>query len=115
MRARTKAYALQIIALYSSLSKQQEAQILGRQMLRSGTSVGANYREGSRGRSDAEVAAKFNICIQELDETAYWIELLIDAQLAPSAACAPLLDETQQLTAMLTSAVLKLRRRIAGN
>ncbi len=109
LRQRTKAYALRIIKLYSALPKTTEAQVLGRQLLRSGTSVGANYREGYRARSDAEMAAKFSICIQELDETAYWIELLVESGLVSEPLLAPLLDETSQLIAMFTSAVRKLR------
>jgi four helix bundle protein len=111
LRQRTKAYALRIIKLYGSLPKTVEAQVIGRQLLRSGTSVGANYREGSRGRSNAEMAAKFDLCIQELDETAYWIELLIEAGLVTESLLAPLLDETNQLIAMFIAAVRKLRRK----
>jgi four helix bundle protein len=111
LRQRTKAYALRIIKLYGSLPKTVEAQVIGRQLLRSGTSVGANYREGSRGRSNAEVAAKFDLCIQELDETAYWIELLSEAGLVTESLLAPLLDETNQLIAMFIAAVRKLRRK----
>lgn len=111
LRPRTKAYALRIIKLYSSLPKTAEAQVIGQQLLRSGTSVGANYREGSRGRSNAEMAAKFDLCIQELDETAYGIELLIEANIMAEPLLAPLLDETNQLIAMFTSAVRKLRRK----
>lgn len=111
LRGRTKAFALRVIKLYGALPKTAEGQVIGQQLLRSGTSVGANYREGSRGRSNAEMAAKFDICIQELDETAYWIELLIEAGLVAESLLAPLLDETNQLIAMFTSAVRKLRRK----
>ena len=109
LRQRTKTYALRIIKLYGALPKSAEAQVLGHQLLRSGTSVGANYREGSRARSNAEMAAKFDVCIQELDETAYWIELLVDSGLVAEPLLAPLLDETNQLIAMFTSPVRKLR------
>ncbi|MBX0330171.1 four helix bundle protein [Oscillochloris sp. ZM17-4] len=111
LRPRTKAYALRIIKLYGALPKTPEAQVIGQQLLRSGTSVGANYREGSRGRSNAEMAAKFDLCIQELDETGYWIELLIESGLVAESLLVPLLDETNQLIAMFTSAVRKLRRK----
>lgn len=111
LRQRTKAYALRIIKLYGALPKKPEAQVIGQQLLRSGTSVGANYREGSRGRSNAEMAAKFDVCIQELDETAYWLELLIESGLVAESLLAPLLDETNQLIAMFTSAVRKIRRK----
>lgn len=111
LRQRTKAYALRIIKLYGALPKKLEAQVIGQQLLRSGTSVGANYREGSRGRSNAEMAAKFDICIQELDETAYWLELLVEAGLVAEPLLTPLLEETNQLIAMFVSAVRKLRRK----
>jgi four helix bundle protein len=110
LRQRTKAYALRIIKLYGALPKTTETQVIGKQLLRSGTSVGANYREGYRARSNAEMALKFDLCIQELDETAYWIELLIEAEIISEAQLAPLLDEKNQLIAMFITAVRKLRR-----
>jgi four helix bundle protein len=113
LRERTKAYALRVIKLYSALPKRPEAQVIGNQLLRSATSVGANYREASRGRSNAEMAAKFDVCIQELDESAYWIELLVEAGLMAEPLLQPLLDETNQLIAMFVSAVRKLRNKKA--
>jgi four helix bundle protein len=110
LQQRTKSYALRIFRLYSSLPSQTVAQVIGKQLLRSGTSVGANYREGYRARSAAEMIAKFGICIQELDETAYWMELLIEAGLSAEAILSPLLDETNQLIAIFTSSV----KRISG-
>ena len=71
LRARTKAFALRIIRLYSSLPKTTEAQVLGRQLLRSGTSVGAHYREATRARSPAEFISKIEVGLQELEETVY--------------------------------------------
>lgn len=109
LRQRTKAYALRIIKLSAALPRMPAAQVIGQQLLRSGTSVGANYREGSGERSSAEMAAKFGICIQELDETAYWLELLVEAELVAEPLLSPLLEETNQLMAMFTSAVRKLR------
>lgn len=110
LRERTKAYALRVIRLYGSLPQTTEAQVIGRQLLRSGTSVGANYREGYRARSSAEMAAKFALCIQELDESAYWLELLVDANLVSAAMLAPLRDETDQLIAIFTTIVKRLKR-----
>ena len=78
-RKRTKAYASAVIRLYCALPKNRpEVQVLGRQFLKSGTSVAANYREASRARSDAEFVAKIDLCSQEADETVLWIELLRD-------------------------------------
>ena len=75
LRLRTKEFAIRVIRMYSTLPKSNEAQVLGKQVLRSGTSVGANYREACRARSKAEFVAKLGDCLKELDETSYWFEL----------------------------------------
>jgi four helix bundle protein len=111
LRARTKGFALEIVRFYSSLPRTAEAQVLGRQMLRSGTSVGAQYREACRGRSDAEFISKVEGALQELDETAYWLELLVETQTAASDRIAVLLDEANQLTAILVASVRTVKRR----
>ena len=78
LKPRTKAFALRIIRMYSKLPKiHTVAQVLGKQVLRSGTSVGANYREASRGRSKAEFISKIGDCLKEIEETEYWLELLV--------------------------------------
>ncbi len=111
LKRRTKAYALTIIQLYSGLLRTTVAQVIGKQLLRSGTSVGANYREGARARSSAEMLAKFGICIQELEETAYWLELLIDAGIVAETMLDALLDETNQLTAILVASSRSLNKK----
>jgi len=78
LQDRTKRFALSIIRTFSVIPKKAEAQVLGKQMLRSGTSVGANYREAYRGRSKAEFIAKCGDSVRELEETAYWLELLLE-------------------------------------
>jgi four helix bundle protein len=79
MRLRTRCFAGGIVRFFVSLDrKREELRILGKQMLRAGTSVGANYREASRARSDSEFIAKIELCAQEADETQYWLELLRD-------------------------------------
>ncbi len=83
LRGRTKAFALRVVKMYSALPKTTEAQVLGKQVLRSGTSVGANYREAYRSRSTQEFIAKIGICLQELEESSYWMELLVDAEIVP--------------------------------
>ena len=102
---RTKRFALSVVRMYCSLPKRTEAQVLGKQMLRSGTSVGAHYREAMRARSSAEFVSKLEGGLQELEETTYWLELLQEADIVPSAAVAPLHDEAQQLTAILVASV----------
>jgi len=79
---RTKMFALRIIRLYSSLPKTTEAQVIGKQVLRSGTSVGAQVREGKRSRSDGEMISKIEGALQELEESLYWLELLIESGIA---------------------------------
>ena len=104
LRPRTKAFALRIIRMYSKLPKGDTiAQTLGRQVLRSGTSVGANYREASRGRSKAEFISKIGDCLKEIEETEYWLELLVDSRCIPASKMAELLDETRQLIAIFTA------------
>src|SRR5439155_18047672 len=81
LRDRTKHFALRIVEMFSVIPKTTEAQILGKQVLRSGTSVGANYREAYRGRSKAEFISKCGDSLRELEETAYWLELLIETKI----------------------------------
>lgn len=104
LKLRTKAFALRIIRMYSALPKSNTvAQVLGRQVLRSGTAVAANYREASRGRSKAEFIAKIGDCLKEIEETEYWLELLVDSGCLAAAKLADLLDETRQLIAIFTT------------
>ncbi len=110
LRSRTKALALRIVRLYEALPKSTAAQVLGRQMLRSGTSVGANYREAYRARSKAEFVAKIGDCLRELDDTGYWLELLGDASLVQVERLADLRDEVDQLIAILTTIAKKTKR-----
>jgi four helix bundle protein len=104
LKPRTKAFALRVIRMYSSLPKTETvAQVLGKQVLRAGTSVGANYREASRGRSKPEFISKIGDCLREIDETEYWLELLIESGIVSAAKMSGLLDETRQLNAILTT------------
>ena len=83
LKNRTKTYALRIIKLYQTWPKSGEAQVIGKQILRSGTSVGAQYREACRAKSPADFINKMEGSLQELDETGYWLELLQTARLCP--------------------------------
>src|SRR5690349_13799152 len=98
LKPRTKAFALRIIRMYSKLKKNDTiSQVLGKQVLRSGTSVGANYREANRARSKAEFISKIGDSLREIEETEYWLELLIDSGCVPPRRMVDLLDETRQL------------------
>src|SRR5215213_10196598 len=98
---RTKSFALRVIRLYASLPKTTEAQIIGKQLLRSGTSVGAHYREAKRARSTAEFISKIEGGLQELEESAYWLELVTDAEIVPVTRLSDLLHEANEITAVL--------------
>ncbi len=108
---RTKAFALRIIRLYVALPKSTEAQVLGKQLLRSGTSVGAQLREGKRSRSNAEMISKIESALQELEETGYWLELLTGAGIIKAQLLADLQRETDELIAILVTSVKTLKSR----
>ena len=110
LRARTKAFALRIIRIYASLPKTIQAQVLGRQMLKSGTSVGAHYREATRARSTAEFVSKIEGGLQELEETVYWLELLIEAGIVKESQLRDLLGEAEELTSIFVSSVKTAKR-----
>ena len=99
------AFALRVIRMFTKLPKSTEAQVLGKQLLRSGTSIGANYREAYRGRSKAEFIAKCGDCLKEIEETAYWLELLEAAGIVAPKRLQPLRDEIEQLTAIFVTIV----------
>jgi four helix bundle protein len=105
LRQRTKAFAMRALKLYSSLGNQTAEQVLGKQLLRSGTSVGAHYREAQRARSPAEFISKIEVALQELEESDYWIELLVEARFVKHQQVANLQEEIQELLAMLTASV----------
>jgi four helix bundle protein len=107
LRGRTKELALRIVRMYAALPNITVAQVLGKQLLRSGTSIGANYREAYRARSDAEFVAKMGLCRQELEESAYWLELLAESDTIPANKLSALQDEVDQLTAIFTTIIKK--------
>ena len=108
---RTKVFALRIIRLYASLPKTTEAQVIGKQVLRSGTSVGAHVREGKRSRSDAELISKIEGGLQELEETVYWLELLVDSDIVKADRMKELLEEANELVAILVTSAKTLKNR----
>jgi four helix bundle protein len=111
LRQRTKKFALRILRLYSALPKSTEAQVIGKQLLRSGTSVGAHYREAFRARSTAEFISKVEVALQELDETDYWLELLIDGKIIAERKLQALRAEVNELMGILVSAAKSAKRR----
>ena len=112
LKERTSNFALQIIRMYVRLPKTTEAQVIGKQVLRSGTSVGAHYREGHRAKSDADVISKFEGLLQELDETDYWLDLLVKAGIVPAKTLESLIKETNELIAIFVTIVTKIKKRM---
>lgn len=103
-RRRTKAYAALCVRFYVSLDRgHYEVQVLGRQMIRSGTSVAANYREACRAKSRNDFISKINTCLQEADETGLWLELLKEECGITSDLCSALLRETNELIAIMVA------------
>ena len=111
MKERTKQFALRILRLVSALPKQRVADILARQLTRSGTSVGANYRAACRGRSKAEFLAKMGIVEEELDECLYWMELITEESFLPKNRLEPLMSEANELLAMIVASIRTTRAR----
>lgn len=104
LKLRTKQFALRNITLYRSLPKSEEARIIGKQLLRSAMSVGANYRAACRARSNEEFYSKISIVIEEADETMFWHELLIEADIIKPEKLKELMKEANEITAIMTSA-----------
>ena len=103
LKQRTKTFALRILTLVDALPKSIKGRAIASQIVRSGTSVGANYRAACRVRSKAEFIAKIGIIEEEADETAFWLELIIEADIIAQAKVQPLLDETNELVAIMAA------------
>jgi len=113
LRVRTKEYASKVVRLYVSLPrKRREVEVLGHQLLRSGTSVAAHTREASRARSDAEFCSKLDGLLQEADESELWLELLEEECEITGDAIESLKNETNELLAIFTTIVSKVRKRL---
>jgi four helix bundle protein len=111
MKQRTKAFALRVIKLASTLSKDFGGRRLGDQLLRSGTSVAANYRSACRARSRADFVNKLAVAEEEADESAFWMELLIESGLVPLRRLEKLVEEANELTAILVASQKTIKRR----
>ena len=112
MKARTKRFALRIIRLVDSLPHTRSAEVIGKQLLRSGTSVGANYRSACRAKSTADFISKLAIVEEEADESVYWMELIVESDIVAPALLADLIDEGNQIVSIVVSAIKtsKLKR-----
>lgn len=103
LRARTRAFSLRVVKLVQSLPKSMIADVMGKQVLRSATSVGANYRAACRAQSDAMFISKLSIVVEEADETVYWLELIRDAGLVKPDLLAELIDEAEQILKIMAA------------
>ena len=114
LKQRTKEYALQVIRLVRALPSKPEGWVIGKQLLRSGTSVGANYRAACRARSRAEFVAKLGIVIEEADESAFWLDLIIESGLLKEDLVEPILKETDEILAIMISSSNTASKRTAN-
>jgi four helix bundle protein len=105
LKRRTKSFGLEIIRLVESLPKRPSAHVIGRQLLRSGTSVGANYRAACRAKSTANFISKMGIVEEEADESVYWMELLIEAGIVTAEKLEPLMKEANELLAIMVASL----------
>ena len=103
LQSRTKEFAIRIVRVFRFLPKTDEARVIGRQLLRSGTSVAANYRAVCRARSKAEFIAKMGVVLEEVDETVFWLEFLVDTQTISPDRMAPLLQEANELVSIFSA------------
>ncbi len=111
LRIRLKSYGLRVLRLYDSLPRQGSVQIIGRQLARSGTSPGAQYREACRAKSNADFISKIEGALQEFDESSYWLEILVEGNYFPERKLASLRKETDELIAILVTIVRKVKAR----
>ena len=110
LRERTKAFALRVIRMAQALPKSRVGAVIGGQVLRSGTSVGANYRAACRARSQAEFISKMHVVLEEADESRYWMELLVEAHLIPQQRLEGLMKEADELVAITVASINTARK-----
>ena len=110
-KRRTKRFALRVIRLVESLPNSKTASVIGYQLLKTGTSVGANYRAACRGKSTKDVIAKLGIVEEEADESLFWVELVVEAELVPEKRLADLMEEGNEILAMTVASIKTLRKR----
>lgn len=111
MKQRTKQFALRVMKLCRALPKTVDGKAVAGQLVRSGPSVGANYRAACRGRSKAEFIAKLGVVEEEADESAFWMELIIDGNLLPARRVQPLLQEAEELVRIIARSRLTANKR----
>ena len=114
LKARTYAFALRIIHLWRALPHREDAHVLGKQLLRCGTSVGANYRSACLAKSPKDFLNKVRICLEEADESCYWLNLLIETEILPESKLRPLLTEAHEISAIMTASANTAEKNISS-
>ncbi|MEK7810141.1 MAG: four helix bundle protein [Chloroflexota bacterium] len=112
LKKRTKQFGLRCIKVVESLPNTKTADVLGRQLLRSATSVGANYRSACRGRSKPDFISKVGIAIEEADESLYWLEIITESGLLPDKQLSELMKEGDEIVAILTASSQTAKRNL---
>lgn len=112
LRQRTKEFGMRVIRMWKSLPNTTLSEVLGKQLLRCATSVAANYRAACLAKSEPDFFNKIKICQEEADESCLWIEYIIEAGILPENKLRNLLDEAQQLTAIMTASAITIKKRI---
>ena len=110
LQDRTKTFAVRIIKAFAGLPKQEAARVIGRQFLRSGTSLAANYRAACRARSAADFISKISVVAEEADETCFWLELLVQAELIRPNSVEPLMNECDELLKIFSASLATAKR-----
>lgn len=113
LKTRTRDFALAVIVMLDGLAKDRVSDHIGRQLLRSATSVGANYRAACRARSDSEMAAKLGIVLEEADESAFWLEMLVESGRLDERSLCDLRKECDELVRIIAASIITIRRRLA--
>lgn len=114
LKERTKQFAVRVVRLLRSLPKTDEARVIGKQLLRSSTSIAANYRAVCRARSKAEFVSRMGVVVEESDETVFWLELLIETEIVPRNRMEALLSEANQLLAVFAASQRTAKRALAN-
>ncbi len=114
LRRRTKSFAIGIVRLCRSLPPTPEARIIGNQLMRCGTSVGANYRAVCRARSRADFISKIGIVVEEVDESVFWLELLVETEIVPASCVKVLVSEANELLAIFGASQLTAKQNVGS-
>jgi len=110
LKKRTQQFALRVMALGAALPRTPAGRVIAYQLVKSGTSMGANYRSACRGKSKADFISKLGTVLEEADESAFWLELIIAGEILPAARVQPLHDEANELTAIFASGLISAKR-----